>query len=246
MGRKLDYAVLWALLCGGMLAYFLSAVKNFPLAAALTCICIFCAGKIVRSLSCGNYSPTRRARREEAKKTLNAWRYLPEEEGSREVEALILRARKLEKPTWSCLYLLRRHSGGRPFDMNDFLQIWPSIYREENVLLVATGPVDEEVCEYLSTLEKPVIELVREKTLLQMLEREVTEISPHPHVDRTIRAKRALRAMLERVRPARCIWMGGIMLGMYFLLRVWSYLPASIFLFLLCAAHWIARFRRAL
>lgn len=237
MGRRTDYAVLWVLTAAAIFLYFLSIVQKRWMAFALTGLCIFCLGKVVRTLTLREPALTRKRRLSQARRTLERWLFLPPEECSEQIEGLLRRSGRFKATQ---LILVRRHASGRPLDMNDLLLLWPQLQTETAPLLACTGPISTEAAR---CLRAHLVEYVDEEALLGLMSREVKEIEPVPRSSRTAALRRIGDALVRRSRPWRHTLTAATLIGLYALTGVWTYLPAAAILLTLSLANLLYRRR---
>lgn len=236
--KKLDRILFTLLGAAAVLAFFVLAYRNWVpagLSAAAFLALAFTAVRIHKKSRDGKLSAKEKRRR--ALQWLNGLAFLEDGRAFAQIKPLIPEYNfKNAAANRGSLRWLPLYPEGNPIEADRLLTEWRPFRDEEELLIVTTGRFDEQAVSLADTLATPRVRLIDQAELVR---RHIACGSPSLPADPSAQIKRpkkkrvfgALKTITRKRAPRNALY-GALMLVIYLIVGIDTYLAYALFLLL--------------
>lgn len=241
MGRRIDRAALWLIIALAAYAFFHWMLGSAIWAAACAAALALCARRLLHSPM--RKFEVRRSARGRAARLVSEWALRGGGESEAQAVKLVSEAYRRAAPEGGDVRyaLIARHESAQ-LTPDDLL----SEYRKggEYLVILSTCPASGAARAFAAQREHPRMRLIDRGELISICAAaDMPERSDAPKPRRKFRF--AWAQALDRVRPVRCGALGTVLLALYAITGIWSYLVSGGALLLLVAARFLRPARPA-
>lgn len=225
MAKWIDRAALWAFAAfSAYLLIFVLTNGSLLFSAILTFGIMALMRILIRKLPEKRWLK-RREKAAFAKSILSSWALM---ETSQAMNAVRQQLPGLIRDTDAAVQLIQRMPDGPALDENQLIDIWKNACDQEKLRVIVTGPVSSQARSLSASLRSPELTVTDSSQLLQMLIRTIREIPPtQKTTGRRTPSKACITRYIQSVKPARTLFYGLFLAGLYLFSRSWLHLTAA-------------------